>query len=317
MQNPGSVTMFSSANKLLLMPYDSPAGELSNQTASRLNSIARATLLFRSLCPIEVAVLRLAIPCLSVYRFHGGQFGYRGHSTASVGRLVEELPRSWGDCGMKIIKREGYDVEVSGDVKARKVYGGAVVDSMPLTRLAEFLVQRGIASAHDMEVDVDDPAVEINKALELKMQREVTHLAAVLCRELKSLKTNKDIMKLGHSHIPGGFRPTEAVGLNRKGGNIVSEKEEIFAFCHPHIFPYGMGDPNTKRLKPIGFDLWLKWIASITAGAAYKRRCANLAECPRIAVWFFHEKQKIFRETIQPKMYNLKPCEWWARYEHQ
>ncbi|KAJ1447653.1 hypothetical protein M885DRAFT_501486 [Pelagophyceae sp. CCMP2097] len=259
MQNPGSVTMFSSANKLRLMPHDSPAGELSNHTASRLNSIARATLLFRSLCPIEIAVLRLAIPCLSFYRFPGGQFGYRGlvcaiDSTASVGRLVNELPRSWGDCGMKIIKQEGYDVEVSDDVKASKVYvrdscqfcGEAVVDSMPLTRLAEFLVQRGIASALDMEVDVDDPAVETNEALELKMQREIAHLAAMLCREFESLMTNKDNMKLGHSFIPGGFRPTEAVGLNRtselkgffpivkdddfeigKGVNIASEKEGI------------------------------------------------------------------------------------------
>jgi hypothetical protein len=71
-QNPGSVTMFSSANKLQLMPYDSPAGELSNQTVSHLNSIAMDTLLFRSLRPIEIAVLRLAIPCLSFYRFPGG-----------------------------------------------------------------------------------------------------------------------------------------------------------------------------------------------------------------------------------------------------
>jgi hypothetical protein len=39
-----------------------------------------------------------------------------------VTRLVSELPRSWADCGMKIIKREGYDVEVSDDVKARKVF---------------------------------------------------------------------------------------------------------------------------------------------------------------------------------------------------
>jgi hypothetical protein len=96
----------------------------------------------------------------------------------------------------------------------------------------------------------------------------------MLCREFEALKTNKDIMNLGHSYIPGGFRPMQTVAENRKdelkgvfpaakgvpnedefeigkGGPIVSEKEEIFAFCHPHIFPFGTGDPNSKRLNKV------------------------------------------------------------------
>jgi hypothetical protein len=103
-------------------------------------------------------------------------------------------------------------------------------------------------------------------------------------KEFKALKDGG--ISFGHSTIPGGFRPTDSVADKRKealkdvfpivaedepveepyicpkGGDPISEKDEIFIFCHPHIFCFGMGDPNSNRPVKVSFDSWLQWITN-------------------------------------------------------
>ena len=66
---------------------------------------------FDDLTVAEAALLRPLIPCVSIHRLQGGQFGYSGHSISLMSEAIREvtlkLPRSPSDCGIRVVERQG------------------------------------------------------------------------------------------------------------------------------------------------------------------------------------------------------------------
>ena len=82
---------------------------------------------FSPLRPIEIALVRAAVPAISIYRAPGGAFAYKGHAIAlsneaQVTKLADELPVRFDKLGYQFITVQGVTPKDPHDLKARRSF---------------------------------------------------------------------------------------------------------------------------------------------------------------------------------------------------